>query len=191
MSPDSRVQIYLKKELKKDQNYEEQNKHFNENAEWGDAFLIGPSQNIVACAEYGKYQVAFSFLLPPPFLRLCVYHSNTRWIYLGEMFFWDLESDQDTSFQSLVVKTKKEPLVVSWIGPQCEKNIPSMIAAGKELPLIIWSSRQTKHTSAELDTETLSERSQVGEKKNQQEVCPVLYTLLLLYKTVIKQLKRD
>ena len=64
MSPDSRVQIYLKKELKKDQNYEEQNKHFNENAEWGDAFLIGPSQNIVACAEYGKYQVAFCFLLP-------------------------------------------------------------------------------------------------------------------------------
>ena len=59
------------------------------------------------------------------------------------MHFWDLESDTLSNFHTLTIVNENDKIeelpVVSWIGPQYERNVPTMATAGKGLPLKIWT----------------------------------------------------
>lgn len=59
------------------------------------------------------------------------------------MHFWDLESDSLSNFHTLTIVNENDKIeelpVVSWIGPQYERNVPTMATAGKGLPLKIWT----------------------------------------------------
>ena len=54
VSHENKVDVHLEKELVKKRESERFHIKEDEDAEWRDAFLIGPLQNIVACAEDGE-----------------------------------------------------------------------------------------------------------------------------------------
>ena len=62
VSHENKVDVHLEKELVKKRESERVHIKEDEDAEWGDAFLIGPLQNIVACAEDGESSWIFLLL---------------------------------------------------------------------------------------------------------------------------------
>ncbi|KAL5478898.1 hypothetical protein ACEPAI_2175 [Sanghuangporus weigelae] len=105
-----RVHISLERELVRKLELDEKQ---DDEAEWGEAFLIGPSQNVVACAEDGI------------------------------MYFWDIEESSHEQFHRLKIIDEDEEVeelpLISWIGPRADSILPMMATAGKGFSLKIWA----------------------------------------------------